>query len=66
MVFNKTSKSIAKRFKFTKRGKIKYFSSGHRHLLSKKSSKRKRVVGKPNFLKSKKIKKTIRRLLAYG
>jgi len=66
MVFNKTSKSIAKRFKFTKKGKIKHFSSGHSHLLSKKSRKRKRTLGKADFLKSKKTKKTIRRLLPYG
>jgi|YelNatPaOPRAMG01_1025707.scaffolds.fasta_scaffold03823_3 large subunit ribosomal protein L35 len=66
MVFNKTSKSIAKRFKITKKGKIKYFSSGHSHLLSKKSGKRKRSLGKANFLKSKKVKRLIRRLLPYG
>ncbi|MCM8791854.1 MAG: 50S ribosomal protein L35 [Candidatus Omnitrophica bacterium] len=62
----KTSKSVAKRFRFTKKGKIKYFGSGHSHLLSKKNSKRKRSLGKAHFLKSKKAKKLIRRLLPYG
>ncbi|MCM8757706.1 MAG: 50S ribosomal protein L35 [Candidatus Omnitrophica bacterium] len=62
----KTSKSIAKRFKFTTTGKIKYYSAGKSHLLSKKSSKRKRFLRKEDFLKSKKVKRTIRRLLPYG
>jgi len=66
MAFNKTSKSLAKRFKFTAKGKVKYHPCGHSHLLSKKSRKRKRNLRKGNFLKSKKIRKTIGRLLLYG
>lgn len=38
----KTHKGAAKRFKVTKRGKIKHFNAGHSHLMSGKSAKRKR------------------------
>lgn len=37
----KTKKSAAKRFKVTKTGKVKFKQSGLRHILTKKSSKRK-------------------------
>jgi len=62
----KTSKSIAKRFKFTKKGKIRYYRCGKSHLLSKKESDRKRKLRGSGFLKSQKGRKTIRRLLPYG
>lgn len=62
----KTTKAIAKRFKLTKKGKIKYSSSGRSHLLSAKESSRKRKLRKPHYLKRKKYKKTIKRLLPYG
>ena len=38
----KTNKSAAKRLRVTKNGKIKRFRAGKRHLLSSKSTKRKR------------------------
>jgi len=38
----KTRKSAAKRFKKTGTGKFKYKSQGTRHILTKKSAKRKR------------------------
>jgi large subunit ribosomal protein L35 len=62
----KTHKGAAKRFKFTKRGKIKYSHSGKSHLLSKKKSKRKRHLRSPALVKGKKNKKYLIRLLAYG
>ena len=41
----KTNKSVMKRFKVTAKGKLKIRSmSGHRHLMSHKSSKRKRQL----------------------
>ncbi len=40
----KTKKSAAKRFKLTGTGKIKLAKSHRRHLLSHKSSKRKRAL----------------------
>ncbi|MBK9974706.1 MAG: 50S ribosomal protein L35 [Planctomycetes bacterium] len=38
----KTHKGAAKRFKVTKKGKIKHYNAGHSHLMSGKSAKRKR------------------------
>ena len=43
----KTSKSAAKRFKVTGTGKIMRRHSHARHILTKKSSKRKRLLGSP-------------------
>lgn len=60
----KTRKSIAKRFKITKKGKIKRQKAGRGHLLAKKSSKRKRLLRK-QALVSGADKKTIRMLLPY-
>ena len=37
----KTNKSAKKRFKLTKRGKLKRYKQGKRHLLTSKSSNRK-------------------------
>ena len=42
----KTKKSAAKRFKKTGSGKIVHHQSGHRHLSTKKSPKRKRHLRK--------------------
>jgi large subunit ribosomal protein L35 len=49
----KTKKSVAKRFKITAGGKIKAHHSGMRHLLSGKSSKRRRRLGKAFMLSSR-------------
>ncbi|MCA8915680.1 MAG: 50S ribosomal protein L35 [Planctomycetes bacterium] len=38
----KTHKGAAKRFKVTKKGKIKHYNSGRSHLMSAKSPKRRR------------------------
>jgi len=43
---SKTRKSVAKRFKITARGKVLRAHSARRHLLSEKSAKRKRRLGK--------------------
>ena len=42
---NKTRKAVAKRFKITARGKVLRSRAGRRHLLSSKSSKRRRSLG---------------------
>ena len=42
----KTKKAIKKRFKITGTGKLMRFKQGKRHILTKKSSKRKRQLGK--------------------
>ena len=42
----KTSKSVAKRFKITARGKAIHFPAGRRHLAQSKNAKRRRRLGK--------------------
>ncbi len=61
----KTRKSIAKRFRFTKKGKIRYRRACRGHILTKKSRKRKRLLRTPDFV-SKPERQKIRRLLPYG
>ncbi len=61
----KTKKSVAKRFKITGTGKIMHYGAGGSHLLSKKSSKRKRRIKKAKVLKNKGDIKVIKRLLPY-
>lgn len=46
----KTRKSYAKRFSYTGTGKLKYKKQGLRHILTKKSSKRKRQLRKSGIL----------------
>ena len=46
----KTNKSVAKRFKRTAKGKIKYAKAGSGHLLSSKSRKRKRGLRRKGVL----------------
>jgi large subunit ribosomal protein L35 len=57
----KTNKSVKKRVKVTKTGKVLLNRAGRGHLLSKKSSKRrrqmrkKRVAAKPDAIRLKKM-----------
>jgi large subunit ribosomal protein L35 len=61
----KTRRSAAKRYKVTGTGKVRYKKQGLRHILTKKSSKRKRNLRKSGFL-SKVESKRIKRLLPYS
>ncbi len=47
----KTKKAAAKRFKVTSRGKVMHRQTGQRHLLSKKSRRRKRRLSQSAELK---------------
>ncbi len=47
----KTRKSAAKRIKRTGSGKFKAFRAGRRHLMSKKSGRKRRRLAKPFILK---------------
>ena len=58
----KTNKSASKRFRVTKNGKIKRNRAGMGHLLSSKSRKRKRQLGKAVVAKACDTKR-LRRLL---
>jgi len=61
----KTNKSAKKRFRVTRHGKLKGFKPGKRHLLTSKSSDRKRRLRKSFILKGK-VAKLTRKLLPYG
>ncbi|MGB2599310.1 MAG: 50S ribosomal protein L35 [Candidatus Omnitrophota bacterium] len=61
----KTKKGVKKRFKLTKTGKIKRAKAGGRHILSKKTRKRKRSLRKSDVVDST-MEKKIRRLMPYG
>lgn len=61
----KTRKSVAKRFKITKTGKIKRKRAFKSHLLGSKSSKRKMKLGRSDLVSSV-DSGTIKRMLPYG
>jgi large subunit ribosomal protein L35 len=46
----KTNKSVKSRFKVTAKGKLKRNKAGKRHILTKKTSKRKRQLRKPTLV----------------
>ena len=58
----KTNRSVAKRFKVTKTGKVKHGRPGRRHLLSVKTAKQRRRLRKKGVLGSEEAFK-IKRLL---
>ena len=58
----KTKKSVAKRFKVTKSGKLKMSKANRRHILTSKAHKRKRQLRKAAYLTDadlKRIKATL-------
>ncbi len=60
----KTNRSAAKRFKKTGTGKIKRSFSFTGHILTKKSRKRKRKLGKSTIVDSADVKR-VKRLIPY-
>ncbi len=62
----KTRKGVKKRFKITKNGKVLRRKAGKRHILTKKSRKRKRALRRTAVVENKKFSKCIKRLLPYG
>ena len=61
----KTNKSAAKRFKVSEGGEVKRQKATGRHLMTKKSSKRKRRLRQSENVSSTE-KKKIRALMPYG
>ena len=61
----KTNRAAAKRFKTTGTGKIVYRKSCANHILTKKTTKRKRSLRSPHLI-AKSDRKEIRRLLPNG
>ncbi|HAE20553.1 MAG: 50S ribosomal protein L35 [Verrucomicrobiaceae bacterium TMED137] len=60
---SKTRSSVAKRFKVTGTGKILRRKQGKRHILQKKSRKRKRMLGKATLVSDADITNVKRNLL---
>ena len=61
----KTKKSAAKRYSITGTGKVKYKKQGLRHILTKKSPKRKRNLRHSGILSPEETKK-VKVLVPYG
>lgn len=61
----KTRKSASKRYSLTGTGKVKYKKQGLRHILTKKSTKRKRSLRKSGILSDPEQKRA-KQLLPYG
>jgi large subunit ribosomal protein L35 len=62
----KTKKSAAKRYSLTGSGKVKYKKMNLRHILTKKSQKRKRGLRKAGILDKAQVYKIKKTLLPYG
>lgn len=61
----KTRKAAKKRFRFSKKGKVKRSMASKRHLLTRKSGKRKRFLRKGGTV-SKTQERMIKKLMPYG
>ena len=61
----KTNSGAAKRFKRTASGGFKHAQSFHNHILTKKSSKRKRQLGSPAQVHDSDVA-AVRRMLPYS
>jgi large subunit ribosomal protein L35 len=62
----KTKKSAAKRYSFTGSGKVKYKKQNLRHILTKKSAKRKRNLRHGGILSGDNVAVIRKQLLPYG
>jgi large subunit ribosomal protein L35 len=62
----KTNKSVAKRVRVNKNGKMKKWRAGKRHLLQSKSRNKKRTLRKAQFVESAAYRSQIRRLMPYA
>ncbi|PIQ90273.1 MAG: 50S ribosomal protein L35 [Candidatus Omnitrophica bacterium CG11_big_fil_rev_8_21_14_0_20_41_12] len=62
----KTKRGVAKRFKISKRGKVKYSPGGKSHLASSKTTKKMRNLKKRRGLAGKKEVRFIKSMLPYG
>ena len=62
----KTKKGVAKRFKLSKKGKVRYSSGGKSHLATCKTTKRIRSLRKRRTLEGKKEVAFVKSMLPYG
>ena len=61
----KTKRGAAKRFKFTKTGKVKMKRAKLRHILTNKTTKQKRRLRRANIVRSEDAGR-LKRLMPYG
>ena len=61
----KTNRSAKKRIRITKSGKAKHFKASRSHLLTGKSNKRKRHMGKAGYIEGGELV-SIHKMLPYG
>ncbi len=62
----KTKKGVAKRFRLTKKRKVKYGACGKSHLLSSKTTKRLRRLRRGKTVRAAKTAQFLRRMLPHG
>ena len=62
----KTKRGVAKRFKISKKGKVKYYPGGKSHLASSKKTKKIRNLRRSRSLAGKKEVRFIKSMLPYG
>lgn len=62
----KTKRGVAKRFKLTKKGKVKYHPGGKRHLATNKKTKQIREMRKSGIIEGSREVKFVKRMLPYG
>ncbi len=62
----KTKKSAAKRYSLTGTGKVKYKKMNLRHILTKRSPKRKMNLRHPGILSEDSAKRIRKQMLQYG
>jgi large subunit ribosomal protein L35 len=62
----KTKKAAAKRYTLTANGKVKYKKMNLRHILTKKTTKRKRNLRKTGFVSPAATGQIKKKLLPYG
>ena len=61
----KSNRAAAKRFKVTASGRVKYKKANHSHILTKKTTKRKRALRKAGIIDRSEMS-SLRRLLPYA
>lgn len=61
----KTKKGVAKRFKLTKKGNIKYSAGGKSHLAGSKNAKRMRSLRKRKVIGARKERSFLKSMLPY-
>jgi large subunit ribosomal protein L35 len=61
----KTNRAAAKRFRLTASGKVKYKRANHGHILTKKTTKRKRAMRKAGYIGGADLR-SVAKLLPYA